>query len=118
MAATGRYELESNPQKKVIHVRTPIEKLRYQCLQRGVNGIKTLGRTFRIMDDNRDKKLDKAEFEKGLHDYGVNLEHDDVDALFSEFDKGGSGTIDFNEFLLSLRVSKKHFIYQFPNKYS
>ncbi|XP_023235772.1 calcyphosin-like protein [Centruroides sculpturatus] len=44
MATTGRYELDSNPEKKVIHVRTPIEKLRYQCLQRGVNGIKTLGR--------------------------------------------------------------------------
>ncbi|XP_067118418.1 calcyphosin-like protein isoform X2 [Centruroides vittatus] len=55
------------------------------------------------MDDSRDKKLDKAEFEKGMHDYGVNLEKHDVDALFSEFDKDGSGTIDFNEFLSSLR---------------
>lgn len=102
METTGRYELDCTTHK-AFQDKTPIEKLRYQCLQRGVNGIKTLGRTFRIMDDNTDKKLDKAEFEKGLHDYGVHLEQQEIDALFSEFDKDGSGTLDFNEFLLSLR---------------
>lgn len=82
---------------------TTIEKLRHQCLQRGAHGIKGFGRTFRIMDDNADRKLNKEEFEKGMSDYGVTLSRAEVDGLFKELDTDGSGSIDFNEFLKALR---------------
>uniref|UniRef100_A0A672LLK5 Calcyphosine-like b n=1 Tax=Sinocyclocheilus grahami TaxID=75366 RepID=A0A672LLK5_SINGR len=42
-----------------------------QCLARGSTGIKGLGRTFRIMDDDNSRTMDMKEFLKGLSDYGV-----------------------------------------------
>ncbi|XP_072032234.1 calcyphosin-like protein [Amphiura filiformis] len=80
-----------------------IEKLRAQCLKRGASGIKGLSRTFRIMDDDGNKKLDLEEFKKGLHDYGVEVNQDEAKGLFQAFDKDGNGSIDFTEFLESLR---------------
>lgn len=56
------------------------------------------------MDDDGNKTLDVKEFAKGLHDYGVYLETDHVKEVFLKFDKDGSGTIDFDEFLKALRV--------------
>lgn len=39
---------------------------------------KGLGRAFRIMDDNGDKKISFPEFQKGLNDYGVYLDTREV----------------------------------------
>jgi len=36
-----------------------VDKVRLTCVSRGVLGIRSLGRMFKIMDDNGDKKLDK-----------------------------------------------------------
>lgn len=57
------------------------------------------------MDDNNNRTLDFTEFIKGLNDYGMVMERAEAEELFQGFDKNGSGTIDFNEFLLTLRVS-------------
>lgn len=57
------------------------------------------------MDDNNNRTLDFKEFVKGLNDYAVVMEKEEAEELFRRFDKDGSGTIDFNEFLLTLRVS-------------
>lgn len=62
-------------------------------------------RVFRIMDDDNNRTLDFKEFMKGLNDYAVVMEREEVEELFRRFDKDGNGTIDFNEFLLTLRVS-------------
>ncbi len=56
------------------------------------------------MDDDGNRSLDFNEFKKGLSDYGVDLEHGDERKIFEAFDKDGSGTIDFDEFLINLRV--------------
>lgn len=57
------------------------------------------------MDDDSNRLLDLKEFLKGLSDYGVLMERDEAAALFRLFDRDGSGTIDFDEFLITLRVS-------------
>jgi len=59
------------------------------------------------MDDDGSRSLDIKEFKKGLHDYGVLMELDQIQTLFNELDKDGSGTVDFDEFLKALRVSTK-----------
>lgn len=64
-------------------------------------------RTFRIMDDNNSRSLDVKEFLKGLSDYGVLMEKDEALKLFHVFDRDGSGMIDFDEFLLTLRVKTR-----------
>lgn len=61
-------------------------------------------RTFKIMDDDNNRSLDLKEFLKGLNDYGILIEKQEATALFQQFDRDGSGTIDFDEFLITLRV--------------
>lgn len=57
------------------------------------------------MDDDNNRSLDLKEFLKGLNDYGILIEKQEATALFQQFDRDGSGTIDFDEFLITLRVS-------------
>lgn len=57
------------------------------------------------MDDDNSRSLDLKEFLKGLNDYGILMEKREAMALFQQFDRDGSGTIDFDEFLITLRVN-------------
>jgi len=106
MAATSRMsrEMTDKAEKVANNPETPpIEKLRALCLARGASGIKGIGRTFKIMDDDGNRSLDFAEFKKGLGDYGLNVDKNVAQEMFECFDKDGSGTIDFDEFLINLR---------------
>ncbi|KAI6652089.1 Calcyphosin-like protein [Oopsacas minuta] len=105
MAATKRHEedLKRNSKRQEAVTNDPIELLRLKCLSRGACGIKGLGRAFRIMDDDGNRKLDYNEFKKGCYDYGLSLEDYEIRNAFKKFDLDENGTIDFDEFLLSLR---------------
>lgn len=71
-------------------------------------------RTFRIMDDDKSRSLDMKEFLKGLNDYGILIEKEEAKDLFEKFDHDKSGTIDFDEFLVTLRVTMHTFCQQPP----
>jgi Ca2+-binding EF-hand superfamily protein len=62
-------------------------------------------RSFMIMDDDRNHKLSFDEFKKGCRDYGLTLDKDELFQTFQAFDNDKSGSIDFDEFLIKLRVS-------------
>ena len=62
-------------------------------------------RTFKIMDDDNNRSLDLKEFTKGLNDYGILMEKHEAVDIFQRFDRNGNGTIDFDEFLITLRVN-------------
>jgi len=105
MAGTARGDayMQQQVKEKMKVATNPLEKLRLQCLARGSSGIKGLGRTFRIMDDDGNRKIDLVEFKRGLRDYGVDLEPTEIQDMYSEMDADGSGNLDFDEFLLALR---------------
>jgi len=107
MAATARQQRELRMKSKVAlqsgKVTCPVEKLRLRCLERGADGIKGLGRTFRIMDDDSSHSLDIKEFMKGIRDYGLEMEKEEMNDCFEQLDKDGSGSVDFDEFLRALR---------------
>jgi len=105
MAGTARGDayMQQQVKEKMKVATNPLEKLRLQCLARGSSGIKGLGRTFRIMDDDGNRKIDLVEFKRGLRDYGVDLEPAEIQDMYSEMDADGSGNLDFDEFLLALR---------------
>ncbi|KAI8509274.1 PREDICTED: calcyphosin-like protein [Branchiostoma belcheri] len=82
---------------------SPMEKLREQCLKRGAGGIKGLGRTFRIMDDDGNRSLSFEEFQEGCADYGLTLTAEELREIFTTFDTDGGGTLHFDEFLKGIR---------------
>lgn len=51
MASTARHEREMvyKAQKSLDFVKDPLEKLRLQCLQRGVTGIRDFGRQVNVL---------------------------------------------------------------------
>lgn len=57
------------------------------------------------MDDDGSKSLSKEEFSKGIRETGLTLSDEDTEKLFSAFDKDGEGTINYDEFLVAIRVS-------------
>ena len=67
--------------------------------------IRGIGRVFRILDDNRNRQIDANELMWGLKDFDIHLNEDQVNALIKQFDRDGSGTVNFDEFLRALRVS-------------
>ncbi|XP_063681109.1 calcyphosin-like protein isoform X2 [Bolinopsis microptera] len=106
MASTERHEQDMRQKaSRALRsgVKDPVEMLRLQCLSRGAAGIKGLGRAFRIMDDDSNKRLDMSEFKKGISDYGLVLENEEIKDLFTTIDMDRSGYIDFDEFLRHLR---------------
>ncbi|KAK2189505.1 hypothetical protein NP493_105g04011 [Ridgeia piscesae] len=80
-----------------------IAKVRDACLKRGPAGIKQFSRTFRLYDDNGNKKLDMEEFRTGLRDYGIVLNDGELRELFAALDSDSTGSISFDEFLIALR---------------
>jgi len=80
-----------------------MDKFRKACLSRGVHGIKSIGKSFQIYDDNSDKMLSKDEFLKGVKDYQAGMAQAEVEKLFACFDRDNSGTLSFDEFLRGLR---------------
>lgn len=60
---------------------------------------------FKSLDNNKNKSLDADELDNGLRDFGINLNTEQVAVLVKYFDKDGSGNVNFNEFLVAIRVS-------------
>jgi Ca2+-binding EF-hand superfamily protein len=79
-------------------------KLRNELLKRGVAGIKSIGVRFRILDIDNNKKIDFDEFKNGLLYQNVNMERSEMAELFALFDLNKDETLDFNEFLFTIRV--------------
>ncbi len=61
-------------------------------------------RLFKRIDFNGDKKIDFREFQDALHDAGVTANLATQKECFSDMDRDGSGTVNFDEFLIALRV--------------
>lgn len=61
--------------------------------------------TIQIVDDDYSKDLSLPEFKKAIKDYRLKFSDNDGARLFKIFDRDGSGSIDYDEFLRQIRVS-------------
>lgn len=80
-----------------------VERLRTKLASRGARGIIGLGKQFRIMDDNNSRSLDNYEFSKAMKDYMLGFSDNEIRSLFGYFDLDRNGTVDYDEFLRTLR---------------
>ena len=80
-----------------------LEKVRSNLNSRGVKTIRGMGRSFRIMDDNGDRKIDKQEFYWGLQDLGAAVSKNEAQLLLEYLDTNQDGVVSFDEFLVGIR---------------
>ena len=80
-----------------------LDAFRKKLHQRGLRGLFSLGRLFKIMDDDGSKSLSRAEFEKACRDFKTEMSSEDVGVLFSAFDVNRDGVIQYDEFLRVIR---------------
>ncbi|EZA59547.1 hypothetical protein DMN91_011292 [Ooceraea biroi] len=104
-SSSTRHEIEMiNKAQRAVHNTTDtIEKLRLLCLARGANGILGLGRVFRRMDEDGNKKLSQEEFKLGLEETGLDLSDNEINDIFEKFDTNHDGNISVDEFLVGIR---------------
>ena len=97
-----------------------LERLRAKLATRGARGIIGLGKQFRIMDDNNSRSLDLYEFTKALKDYMLGFSDSEIRGLFAYFDLDRNGTVDYDEFLRTIRgpmnAGRRKFVGQAFNK--
>ena len=70
---------------------------------RGVRTIRGMGRSFRIFDDNGDRKIDKQEFYWGMKDMGAQISMNEAQILLNHLDTNKDGVVSYDEFLFGLR---------------
>jgi Ca2+-binding EF-hand superfamily protein len=72
-----------------------LERFKSNIIQRGTRGIIGLKRQFKILDDSNDGTLDINDFQKGLHDYNVEVPFMDVESLYLGFKIDGTTRINY-----------------------
>ena len=82
---------------------TLLEKLREALKQRGAHGFCGLQRSFRIMDVDGSRSLDRGEFKNAMESINVLLTSTQLEEIFQYFDKDNSNSIEYDEFLTGLR---------------
>ncbi len=84
-----------------------LAKVKEALYSRGVNGVRGMGRIFRRFDSaDGDRRIDREEFYVGLKELGVtNISNKEAEILMDYLDKNQDGTIDYDEFLVGIRVS-------------
>lgn len=80
-----------------------IQMVKDTLTKRGSMEIRSLGRIFRALDDNRNRMVDKRELVDGLKDFGIMLNDDEATILYGAFDRDSNGQIIFDELLRVLR---------------
>ena len=86
-----------------------LNKIRVKLAARGVRGIISIAKNFRIIDDNNSQTIDFEEFAKAARDFRFGLTDEEIEKAFIAFDRKNSGVIDYDEFLRTLRGSMNDF---------
>ncbi|VVD04095.1 unnamed protein product [Leptidea sinapis] len=96
-------ELMQKSHRALSNTTDPLERLRLMCLSRGSDGILAIARVFRRMDHDGTKKLNKEQFINGIKESGMDLNPNEIEALFDSFDSDKTGCISLDKFIARLR---------------
>ena len=95
--------LEQDETKDILNI------IRNKLAARGVRGITSIARNFRIADDDNSQSLDYNEFRKAAKDFRFGLNDDQIKKAFVAFDRSNNGTIDYDEFIRTIRGDMNEF---------
>ena len=76
--------------------------IREKLYKRGVQGICSLSRNFRIVDENNTQTIDFNEFQKAYKAFDFGLDLNQMRIAFAAFDRDNIGEIDYDEFIRSI----------------
>jgi len=94
----------AGPPLKVDMSELVLGEFRKLILKRGgSHGIQALGRTFMIMDTNKNQLISNEELEIGMGRFGLHMKPNDLQLLMKAVDKNGTGTISYDEFMVAIR---------------
>lgn len=97
-------EAPLDPPRKRMGAADCVADFRKKVLERGGSaGINSLGRVFRLMDEDDNRRLSKDELSIGLEHYGLYMSGEEIDQLMGAVDKDKSGKMNLTEFLLAIR---------------
>ena len=83
--------------------------IREKLIQRGVQGICSIARNFRIVDENNTQTIDFNEFKKACKIFNFGLDDNQFRIAFVAFDRDNTGEIDYDEFVRSIRGEMNEF---------
>lgn len=80
-----------------------MNKVKSSLYSSGVKTIRSLGKIFKTLDANGDRKVDKEEFYSGLKEFGVNITKKEAEVLLDFLDTNEDGFVNYDEFLVGIR---------------
>eukprot|EP00759_Apiculatamorpha_spiralis_P018864 PhF_6_TR25151/c0_g1_i3/m.34651 len=84
-----------------------LEKIKNVFIDRAggnaIMGIKAIGRKFRVIDDDGNRRLSTEEFKKVMNESKIPLTTPEFQAIYRVFDRNGDGFISYDEFLYIIR---------------
>ena len=83
--------------------------IRDKLCQRGIQGICSIARNFRIVDENNTQTIDFNEFKKACKTFNFGLDDNQMRIAFVAFDRDNTGEIDYDEFIRSIRGEMNEF---------
>ena len=99
-------------EKKIVNINTPEEILTLMkevLNERGVQGICSIARNFRIIDENNSQTIDFDDFKRVCNMYNFGLDEGQLKTIFSNFDTENTGEIDYDEFIRTIRGEMNEF---------
>jgi Ca2+-binding EF-hand superfamily protein len=107
--ATRKLSPEKSRNVGVDYIETVVDRVKGILAKRGPGGILGLGKQFMIADKNKNRELDRDEFYYAMRDFGTGLNDKEINDLHVYFDRDKSGTVNYDEFLYSIRGKMNSF---------
>ena len=106
-------EIQNNSNKKQFLSQDPVEQIinqiRDKLASRGISGVCSIARNFRVIDDNNTQTIDYGEFKKCCKEFDFGLSDKQIQMAFASFDRDNTGEIDYDEFLRTIRGEMNDF---------
>ena len=98
-----KYANNQNDKEQKDSFENIFEKIRNKIKNRGIRCLISLENNFRALDDDNSQTVNFGSFEKTAKDFRFGISFDELEKLFSFFDKEGNGRIDYDEFIRVIR---------------